>query len=116
MFRSFTKDKPVTINFLFDGDEVTWQDLKIITRIQNNAATPEDIQLLMAHFVVDDKGAYIGEEKAVKQLDKLKAKEISEVTTRFLEALQEASIPKASGTSSPLPSEAGPTPTPSPNG
>jgi hypothetical protein len=116
MFPLFNKkDEPATIRFLFDGDQVSWQDLKIIGRIQQAQASPEDIQLLMAHFLVDEKGKYLPEDKAINALDRLKTKEIQEVTTRFLEAMSEASIPKANGNGSNSHLEAGPAET-FPNG
>lgn len=115
MFPLFKRNEPAKVRFVFDGVHVIWQDIKIIGRIQEQKASPEDIQTLMSHFMVDEKGDWMDEDKAVRLLDRLKQDEIKEVTTKFMEALQEASIPKANGNGSSLPSDPGPAET-FPNG
>jgi len=105
----FQKEKKIVIRFHFDGNQATWKDIKIIEKLTNGAtASQEDLQMLAAHFMVDEKGAYLPEEKAIKVLDGLKQAEIMETLKQFTDAIQEALIPKANGSGSSLPSEAGP--------
>lgn len=110
------EDKPTVINFLFDGEQVSYEDIKILHKLQNGNTDPELLQILMAHFMVDEKGNYLPEEKAIRIIDKLKGKEIADLQAKFLAAFQEASIPKANGRPSNSPSTAGTPASPYPDG
>jgi hypothetical protein len=104
----FQKEKKIVIRFHFDGNQASWKDIKIIEKLTNGTpVSQEDLQLLAAHFMVDEKGAYLPEDKAVRILDGLKQAEIMETMTQFTDAIQEALIPKASGNVSSLPSNPG---------
>jgi hypothetical protein len=112
----FQKEKKIVIRFHFDGNQASWKDIKTIEKLTNGVTvSQEDLQLLAAHFMVDEKGAYLPEDKAVRVLDGLKQAEIVETLKQFTDAIQEALIPKANGSGLSLPSEAGPVEA-SPNG
>ena len=107
MFSSFRKEEPARIQFHFDGDQVSLDDIIYIEHIQQGKPSAEELKMLMCHFLVDDKGKYMTEEQAGKILGKLKRQELVDVQERFVEAIQESSIPKASGNGSNSPSNPG---------
>jgi len=108
---AFLKKPETKIDFLIDmqnrRERMTWKYLKIVERMQKGTAGSEDIQILAAHFMVDDKDEYLSEEKAIKILDDLPQDEIIEVLGKFTEAISNSAVPKASGSNSRLPSEVG---------
>jgi hypothetical protein len=104
----FLKEKKVVIRFRFDGDRVTWKDLKIFDKISDKTVKHEELQLVAAHFMVDENDKYLPTPKAIDVLDNLNRKEIEGVLGQFVESLNEAAIPKANGNGSNLLSEAGP--------
>lgn len=113
--------KDVVIRFRFDPEErkkrLTWDDLETIEMLQEGELSPRRVKALAARFMVDDKGQYIPYDKALKTLGSLMEEEITDVLARFIEAIQEAALPKVSASGSSSHSVApSPTPTPSPDG
>lgn len=116
MLTSFIKkDKPVEIKFIFDGDQVTLDDLIYIEHIQQGKRVIEEIKLLMCHFMVDKDGEYMEEEQAGKILGRLKTQEFAAAQEKFVNAISEASIPNETRPNSSSMSKVGPE-NPPPNG
>jgi hypothetical protein len=119
MFPFLNKDK--TIRFRFDAEErkkrLTWDDLETIEMLQEGELSPRRVKALAARFMTDDKGQYLPYDKALKTLGSLMEEEIQDVLVKFIEAIREAALPKASASGSSSHSVApSQTPTPSPDG
>jgi hypothetical protein len=119
MFPFLNKDK--TIRFRFDAEErkkrLTWDDLETIEMLQEDGLSLRRVKALAARFMTDDKGQYLPYDKALKTLGSLMEEEIADVLAKFIAAIQEAALPKASASVSSSHSAApSPTSTPSPDG
>jgi hypothetical protein len=106
------KDKKVVIRFHFDNEQrkkrLTWDDLETIELMQEGETSPRRLKALAAKFMVDEKGEFLSDDKAIKILGALKEEEIVEVMSQFAEALNGAAIKKENGSGSSSPSAAGP--------
>jgi hypothetical protein len=63
--------------------------------------------MFVARFMVDKNDQYLPEEKAIAILDELSPTDFKNVTTQFMEAVQERIVPKANGSNSTSPQEVG---------
>ena len=105
------KDKPVKIKFLFDTEAIkkrfTVFDKITFEHLQGGVEETERLVILMSHFMVDEKNEPISEEKGISTIVRLNQIDYADVAKKFIEAMQEVAIPKASGSSSNLPSDRG---------
>jgi len=112
MFNRFKKEVKQVIRFHFvQGDpqnRMTWKYLKIWHKLQEGEKDPEKMQLFLARFMADENDVYLDEKKAVAILDDLSQAEMLDAFTKFAEAMQGATVPKANGSASNLPSAVGP--------
>ena len=108
----FLKEKNVKIRFLFGNQtenrkRMSWGDLNTIEMIQDGQVSSVRLTALAARFMVDEKGAYIPHDRAIRTLENLNQDDIESVLKQFTEAMQAAAVPPTSGNPSPLPSEVG---------
>lgn len=96
------------IRFRFDPNApgLTWGDISTIEMLQEGVVKVFRLQKLSARFMTDEQGQYIPFARAFDILDNLPKEEMEEVITKFGDAIKEAAIPNASGSSSKLPIEA----------
>lgn len=110
MFPLF-KEKPVKIRFSFDpalvGKRFTVYDTITLERMQTGERSTERLITLMAHFMVDEAGQPLAEDKALKVLEKLSGDDFRSVAEQFGAALQEGTVPNATGSGSNSPSDRG---------
>lgn len=106
MFPFLNKDKAVKIRFFLSPEtnkkQFTVFDQITFERYQNGQASNERFYILMSHFMVDEKNQFLGEEKAMRVLEKLSTEEAEQTIRQFLEAFQESAVPKANGSGSTL--------------
>jgi hypothetical protein len=111
MLKSLLK-KDTPIHFVIDQsslkERLTWDDLETIELMQSGARPWGRLKLFAAHFMVDDAGAYLAEDKALKVLGKLTLADMEGTLTKFWEAFNGMTINPQSGNPSTLPTEAGP--------
>src|SRR5215216_1614869 len=103
MFPLF-KDKTVKIRFLIDrstlNKRMSWDDLETIEMMREGESSPRRLKTLAAHFMADDAGNYLPEDKALKILGSLTGDEISDTLKKFTDALQESAVSPQSGSAS----------------
>jgi len=94
------KDETLKIRFAFEAeiiDSMTWEEYEVFERAQDGELKAYLLRPVMARFMVDDKGQSLDMGVAKKMLGRLKLTQISDVASKFAEAIQEKAVPKASG-------------------
>ena len=113
MFNFLNKTKPVKIIFLIDmvnrRERMTWKYIKIIDKISARTISQTELQLLAAHFMVDENDVYLPEEKAVAILDDLPQDEVLDVLNQFTASIANSAVNPPNGSGSRLPLELGQT-------
>lgn len=112
MLNFLKKDEPVKIRFFMSAETNKKQysvfDQITMDRLRHGDRSDERLYILMSHFMVDKNNQFIGEEKAMKVLEKLSTEDAEQVVKQFLEAFQNTAVnPQNGNGSSPTP-EAGP--------
>lgn len=91
-----------------EGHKLTGGDIETIERFQEGEQVASyRIKKLAAKFMVTEDGQEIPYLRAISIFDAMETSEYADALIKFIQAVSEAAIPKARGTQSSLPSEAG---------
>lgn len=98
-------------------NNLNWEEYEVFERVQDGEAIKlYRLRPVLARFMVDDKVQPLKHEDAMKILSKIPMREIKDVVTRFMEGLQNSTVPKVNGDSLKSPSEVEPQASESPAG
>jgi len=90
-----------------ESNVLTGKDIETIEMFQEGEQIGSyRIKKLAAKFMVDKEGKPIPYQRAIRMFDDMQAEEYADGLKQFMEAMNEAAIPKVKGTPSKSPSEA----------
>ena len=97
------------IQFLINEQSVnsmTWEEFEAFERAQEGDVKLYMLRPVLARFVLNGDNTFMQYDKALKVLGKIPVSKIRETIDAFVGVLKNNTVPKASGNSSSLPSEA----------
>lgn len=106
MLNFLKKDEPVKIRFYMSNEtnkkQYTVFDQITMDRLRHGDRSDERLYIMMSHFMVDKNNQFIGEEKAMKILERLSSEDAETVIKQFLEAFQNTAVNPTNGNGSTL--------------
>lgn len=111
MLNFLKKEEPVKIRFYMSNEtnkkQYTVFDQITMDRLRHGDRSDERLYIMMSHFMVDKNNQFIGEEKAMKILERLSSEDAETVIKQFLEAFQNTAVNPTNGNGSTPTPEAG---------